>query len=290
MSPDQDLFPRLWRHVEACNNLASPAHLIPFRVAGQQVGWMGAELARALSFFPRDVHFDRDGAALAGRIRGEGAATTALERLARLLAARGHFRLRDEPFDVRATADGPVLARIDRGALPAFGIISQGVHVNGFVRRADGPHLWVGWRSRHKAVAPGKIDNIVAGGIPAGLSPDECLVKEAAEEASLPAELAASAVPVERIAYVMANDEGLRRDVLHCYDLELPEGVVPRPSDDEVERFELRPARDLLREVAEGDRVKFNVNLVMTGFFLRHGLLDDLPEEARRRLRAGLAG
>jgi thiamine pyrophosphokinase len=132
------------------------------------------------------------------------------------------------------------------------------------------------------------MDNIVAGGIPAGLSPEECLVKEAAEEASLPAELAARAVPAGRVAYVMANDEGLRRDVLHCYDLELPEGVVPRPQDDEVERFELRPAADVLREVAGGDRVKFNVNLVLIAFFLRHGLLDGLEEDARRRLRAGL--
>jgi thiamine pyrophosphokinase len=234
------------------------------------------------------VHFDRDGAALAGRIRGEAAATATLERLARALAGRGHFRLRDEAFDVRATPDGPVLARMDRGALPAFGILSQGVHVNGFVRRPDGVHLWVGWRSRHKPVAPGQMDNIVAGGIPAGLSPEECLVKEAAEEASLPAELAARAVPAGRVAYVMANEEGLRRDVLHCFDLELPDGVVPRPQDDEVERFELRPAAEVLREVTDGGRVKFNVNLVLIDFFLRHGLLDGLDGALRGRLRVAL--
>ena len=32
MSTDNSLFARLWRHVEACNNIASPAHLIPFRI------------------------------------------------------------------------------------------------------------------------------------------------------------------------------------------------------------------------------------------------------------------
>jgi thiamine pyrophosphokinase len=281
-------FDRLWRHVEACNNIASPAHLIAFRLGEQQVGWIGAELARGLAFFPRDVHFDARGAALAGRLRGEGARTAALERLAAALAGRGHFRLRDEAFDVRATPDGPVLARLDRGALPAFGIMSQGVHVNGFVRRPDGLHLWVGWRSRAKPVAPGRMDNIVAGGIPAGLGPEETLVKEAAEEACLPADLAARAVPAGRVSYVMANEEGLRRDVLHCFDLELPEGVVPRPGDDEVERFELRPAAAVLREVAEADRVKFNVNLVLIDFALRHGLLPDLADADRRQLRAGL--
>lgn len=288
MGSDLLPFARLWRHVEACNNIASPAHLIPFRIGGEQVGWMGAELARALAFFPRDIHFDGQGAALAGRLRAEGARTTALERIAASLAARGHFRLRGEAFDVRATPEGPVLARLDRGALPAFGVISQGVHVNGFVRRADGLHLWVGWRSRAKPVAPGQMDNIVAGGIPAGLSPAECLVKEAGEEASLAPELAAQAVPVGRVSYVMANEEGLRRDVLHLYDLELPEGVMPRPQDDEVERFELRPAAEALRAVVEGDRVKFNVNLVLIDFALRHGLLPALSAEERARLRAGL--
>ncbi|WP_270936930.1 NUDIX hydrolase, partial [Falsiroseomonas oryzae] len=225
---------------------------------------------------------------LAGRLRGEGARTAALERIATSLAGRGHFRLRGEPFDVRATPDGPVLARLDRGALPPFGIISQGVHVNGFVRRADGLHLWVGWRSKHKPVAPGQLDNIVAGGIPAGLDAERTLVKEAEEEASLPAEVATRAVPVGRVSYVMANDEGLRRDVLHCYDLELPAGVVPRPQDDEVERFELRPAAEVLRIVAEGGPVKFNVNLVLIDFALRHGLLAALTEAERARLRAGL--
>jgi thiamine pyrophosphokinase len=282
------LFDRLWAHVEACNNIAAPSRLIAFRLGDDQVGWLGAALARALAFFPRDVHFDGRGVTLAGRLRGEGARTAALERLAGALAGRGHFTLRGEAFDVRATPEGPVLARLDRGALPAFGVISQGVHVNGFVRRADGPHLWVGWRSKDKAVAPGQMDHIVAGGIPAGLTPLECLVKEAAEEASLPAVIAARAEAVERVSYIMANDEGLRRDVLHCYDLELPEGVVPHPADDEVERFELWPARDLLRAVAEGGPVKFNVNLVLIGFALRHGLLPGLGADQAARLHAGL--
>lgn len=287
MDTEEPGFRALWRHVEACNNIASPAHLIPFRIGGDQVGWVGPDLARALAFFPRDFHFDGGGVAMAGRLRSAGARSEAMAGALQALAERGHLKLRGEAFDIRATPEGPVLARMDRGALPAFGVLSQGVHVNGFVRRPDGLHLWVGWRSPHKSVAPGQMDNIVAGGIPAGLSPQETLVKEAAEEASLPAELAVSARPVSRVSYVMATEEGLRRDVLHCYDLELPEGVVPRPQDDEVERFELWPAAQVLRELRETDRIKFNVNLVLIDFFLRHGLLDVPPTQAAR-LRAGL--
>lgn len=275
---------RLQRHIDACNNVASPASLIPFRVGPAQVGWVTPDLAQALTFRPRDFHFDAAGLALAGRLRSAGMRSEAMAQALPALAAGGFLRIRGEAFDVRATSGGPSLASLDRGALPAFGVMSQGVHVNGLVRRADGLHLWIGIRSRTKSVAPGQIDNVVAGGIPAGLSPEECLLKEAAEEACLPAELAIRARPVGRVSYIMRNAEGLRRDVLHCYDLEIPEGVTPRPNDEEVERFELWPAKRLLAAVREGDEVKFNVNLVLIDLFLREGLIGD-PDGL---LRAGL--
>jgi thiamine pyrophosphokinase len=258
--------------------------MIPFRLGAAQVGWMTADLAQALTFRPRDFHFDAAGVALAGRLRSAGQRSEALARTLPALAAGGFLRIRGEAFDVRETTDGPVLATLDRGALPAFGVMSQGVHVNGLVRRTDGLHLWVGIRSKDKAVAPGQIDNVVAGGIPAGLSAEETLVKEAAEEACLPPTLAATARPAGRVSYVMRNAEGLRRDVLHCYDLDLPEGVVPRPGDDEVERFELWPAARVLEAVRMTDTVKFNVNLVLIDLFLREGLVAD-PDGS---LRAGL--
>lgn len=276
--------PSLQRHIDACNNITSPAGLIPFRIGTTQVGWVSPDLAQALTFRPRDFHFDADGVAMAGRLRSPGARSEALAQALPSLAAGGFLRIRRELFDVRETTDGPVLATLDRGALPAFGVMSQGVHVNGIVRRADGLHLWVGVRSRDKAVAPGQLDNIVAGGIPSGLSPDECLVKEAEEEASLPPGLAATARRAGRVSYVMRNAEGLRRDVLHVYDLEIPEGVTPQPNDDEVERFELWPAARVLDAVRRTDEVKFNVNLVLIDLFLREGLVMD-PDG---RLRAGL--
>ncbi|MBR0657206.1 NUDIX hydrolase [Plastoroseomonas arctica] len=273
------------RHIDACNNLASPAGYLAFRIEGVQVGWIGPEFCRALTFFPRDIHFDAEGVTLAWRLRGPGARSEALARLLPPLAAAGHLRIRDELFDIRAESAGPVLGVLDRGALPAFGVMSQGVHVNGLVRRADGLHVWVGFRSKHKPVAPGLIDNIVAGGIPAGLTPDECLMKEAAEEAGLDAALAVQARPVGRVSYVMREAAGgVRRDVLHCYDLDVPEGVVPVPHDDEVERFELWPVVRLVEAVRDGDGVKFNVNLVFLDLFLREGLVAD-PGGV---LRAGL--
>jgi 8-oxo-dGTP pyrophosphatase MutT (NUDIX family) len=277
----------LYRHIEACNNAPSPANLLPFHFGAEQVGWVSAELARALTFMPRDFHFEASGVFMAGRLRSPAQRSDALAAAGRVLARQGFGRVRGELFDIRAAAEGPVLGTLDRGLIPQFGVIGQGVHLNGLVRRPEGLHVWVGVRARNKAVAPGELDNLVAGGIPAGLDAEQCLLKEAGEEASLPPELAAQAHRTGRISYILSNDEGLRRDVLHVFDLDLPESFTPQPHDDEVERFELWPAPRLLEALRETESIKFNVNLVLIDLFLREGLID--PEGAEgRALRAGL--
>ena len=74
---------------------------------------------------------------------------------------------------------------------------------------------------------PSKLDHIVAGGVPAGLTPAETLVKEADEEAAIPAHWRARRCRSATITYAMERPEGLRRDLLHCYDLDLPEEFRP---------------------------------------------------------------
>ena len=197
----------------------------------------------------------------------------ALPAVARRLSDAGCYRWRREAFDVRAEPDGPVLAQLDRGALPSFGVMAVGVHVNGLVRRADGLHVWIARRAANKLLDPSKLDHIVAGGVSAGFTPAETLVKEAAEEAAIPASLAREAVPVATIAYAMERPEGLRRDLLHCYDLDLPEDFSPRAADGEVEAFELWPIARVMQTVRDTDDVKFNVNLVLIDLFRRQGLI-----------------
>lgn len=286
-----DLAP-FFRHVAACNDIASPAGFEPFRIEGRPVGWLAPDLVRALTYWPAVFHFDADGVAMAKRLRSPGARSDALARVSEGLVTAGLIpRLRNERYDVRAEPGGLSLATLDRAAVPAFGVRAEGVHVNGLVRRADGLSLWVAVRARDKSIAPGKLDNLVAGGIPAGLSADETLVKEAAEEAGIPPELAATARPAGRIGYVMAWNEprqarGIRRDTLHVFDLDLPDGFLPRPNDDEVERFELWPIGRVLAAVRDNDAFKFNVNLVLIDLFLREGLIP--AGEGASRLRAAL--
>jgi len=252
------------RHLRNCNNATLPGERLPFLLGEAPVGWVRPALAQALAAFPE--------VAVAGGKAVLGDAV-ALPNIAQRLAAQGHYRWRNEAFDVRATPDGPVLTQIDRGAIPSFGVVAVGVHVNGLVRRADGLHVWIARRAADKLLDPGKLDHITAGGVPASLTPEQTLVKEAEEEAAIPAALASRARLVATIAYAMERAEGLRRDRLYCYDLELPEAFVPQAADGEVASFELWPIARVFETVRDTDEFKFNVNLVLIDLLLREGLI-----------------
>jgi thiamine pyrophosphokinase len=265
-------------HVEACNNATLPGERVALLLGTEPepVGWMPLAAAEVV----------RGVAGVTDRVDALRLADPAgLAAVAKALAAAGQGRIRRELFDVRVRPGGAVLGQVDRGMLPVLGIMSVGAHLNGLVRRADGLHLWVGHRSPTKQLDPNKLDNIVAGGVPAGLTPWQTLLKEAEEEASIPKELAARAVEVGRIGYAMQRDEGLRRDLLHCYDLELPESFAPTPGDDEISHFELWPIARAVAEVEKGVAFKFNVNLVLIDLFLRLGLIEG---EQARTVRAAM--
>ena len=124
--------------------------------------------------------------------------------------------------------------------------------------------------------------------MPAGLGPEETLVKEAAEEAAIPPELAVQARKVATIAYAMQVEDGIRVDLSHCYDLDLPPDFTPYPNDGEVESFTLMPVAEVFALVRDTDDFKFNVNLVLIDLFLREGLIDPRSAEGVR-LRTALA-
>jgi 8-oxo-dGTP pyrophosphatase MutT (NUDIX family) len=257
----------LARHIRACNNAGLPGRRLPLLIGDARVGFVLPALAAAMAGFSA-VHQEN------GMVVLDDAA--ALDPIAAAVAAQGFGRRRREMFDVRADTDpdGAVLTQIDRGALPAFGITATGVHVNGLVRRADGVWLWVARRAADKALDPNKLDHVVAGGVCAGMTAAETLVKEAEEEAAIPEALAATAVPVGTISYALERAEGLRRDRLICYDLWLPEDFIPHPADGEVQGFELWPLDRALAAARETDDFKFNVTLVLIDLFLRRGMIE----------------
>ncbi|MDD2878417.1 MAG: NUDIX domain-containing protein [Acidiphilium sp.] len=263
--------------IDRCRNAVLPGGRLALHIGDAPIGYVNPDLAAALDGF---ASTSPAGVTIAPRDAPR------LADVAAALASRFGYRLRDEAFDVRSHIDGPVLATLDRGALPAFGVIGVGVHLNGFCRRADGLHVWIAKRSAAKKRDPGKRDNLVGGGVSAGMTPFETLIKEAAEEAAIPAAIVASAQEVSRIAYTMQRPEGLRRDLLVCYDLELPDDFIPHPADGEVESFEPIPAGRLPELMASTDTVKFNVNLVLIDFLLRHRILPDPSGVIRATLAA----
>ena len=248
----------LKRHIAACNNVSLPGRRQRFHVAGEPVGWLLPEAAAVV---------------------GTHVAANDLAGCVQALIASGQCRWRNEDFDVRAHPEGSVLATIDRGALPVLGIEAVGVHLNGLVQGPGGLQMWIGRRALDKRLDPGKLDHIVGGGVPAGLGPAETLVKEAGEEAGIPAALAAQAMHRGVISYAMERPEGLRRDRLHCYDLMLPNNFEPYPVDGEVIDFELWPIRRVLETVRDTDDFKFNVNLVLIDLFARLGLVEAIPDQ-----------
>ena len=118
----------------------------------------------------------------------------------------------------------------------------------------------------------------------------ENVVKEAGEEASIPPDLAELARPVGALRYICERSEGLRNDVVFCYDLELPANFQPHPGDDEVESFALWSMAEVLQRLKETDDFKFNVALVNLHFALRHGALNPDSEPAYQQIVEGLSG
>ena len=255
----------LARHVALCRNVRLPGSYRPLNLNAATVGWVRPAIAQRL--------LELGTRAEAQAIVVENGST--LARAAAVLADEGLSDTRAEPFDIRESPDGPVLGEVDRGAIPTFGLMAWGVHVNGLVQRAGERHVWVARRARNKRLDPSKLDHVVAGGVPAGLTLEDTLIKEAGEEAGIPPELAARARRVATLSYMMDRPEGLRRDLIACYDLELPESFEPRAVDGEVEAFELWPLEAALERVARTTDFKFNVNLVLTDLFLRLGLVPD---------------
>jgi hypothetical protein len=259
--------------VRECNT-HDLARFVPFFVEGVRVGWVGRDFSRRLAGFDDTFEVASDSVAMASPLATPAARTAAMALVVETLAAEGRVTgVRGELYPVSTGFGTNPLLQMERAAVPLFGVRAYGIHVNGYVRRGGETLMWVAERAQDKQTFPGQLDQVVAGGQPVGLGLTQNLVKECAEEASIPQELAARAVPVGAVTYCCEIDDGLRPDVLFCYDLELPDGFEPRNTDGEVEAFHLWPVDRVMHIVASTREFKFNCNLVAIDFFIRHGFI-----------------
>jgi 8-oxo-dGTP pyrophosphatase MutT (NUDIX family) len=264
-------------HIRICNSF-DPARAMPLIAEEGRIGLVRPDNAELLRNFPAVFRVLPDEVRLVAE--GDAAAVSrAVDTVVDALVAENRVpKWRNETFDVAARWAAPPVFRLDRGAVPFFGTRAYGVHLNGYRRDADTLQLWVGRRAADKRVAPNKLDNLVAGGIGNGHGIVETLMKECEEEASIPPSLSRTAVPAGAVSYRMETRLGIRDDVLFVYDIEMPSDFVPRSNDGEIVEFTLLPAAAVLETVRDTDDFKFNVNLVILDFAVRHGLLR--PDDA----------
>jgi len=266
------------RHIQACN-MPVDEPFLPWRGAGRQLGWVRPIIAHHLQDYPQVFSFE-NGISLQPHLREFDQISAGLAEVAQGLARDGVISpLIDEPYPVTPGGREAAIAVVDRAAAAYLGLRSFGQHLNGYLRDGEDILMWIGRRAQDRRIFPGALDNMVAGGLPYGVSLVENLVKECQEEAGMPRELAEKAKPVGALSYNRVAERGFRPDVLYCYDIELPRDFRPLNTDGEVEEFMLMPIAEVMDIVRNSDQFKFNCNLVIVDFLVRHGLIGPEHEE-----------
>ena len=258
---------------------------VPFLIDGEAVGSVAEAHLDALRVWPQWLTIDGRGVRLmAPNNTGALASVNAALRAQGLIVA-----WRDETYAIVRALGGVPLALIERASARFWGTLTFGAHANGYVADAAGrpTHLWIARRAAHKATDPGKLDNLVGGGVPQGQTPFETLVREGFEEAGLPAALMQGAVPGQVLALACDIAEGFMHEHLHSFDLRLAPDVVPVNQDGEVAELHCLPVADAIA-LAAGDAMTLDASLVTLGFALRHRLLA-AAEHARLADRLPLA-
>jgi len=267
--------------IRACAQ-SQPSRYVPFIVGDAQIGRLTRDLAPRLKAFSDTFTVTDQAVTLAEKFQSYGARTAAMANVLGELKAEGLVPgWRHEAYPAGLSFTAPALFELERAAAPLFGIKGYGVHLNGYVRDGKQTRLWIGKRSMSKPTGPGKLDQIVAGGQPVGMSLKANLIKECAEEAAIPLQRAEHAVSVGTVSYTTSRHEGFRNDTLFNFDLELPPTFTPANTDGEVDDFFLWPIDKVCEMIQETDHFKFNSALVVIDFLVRHGHIEaDHPDYA----------
>jgi len=257
--------------------IADGAHLRP-------AGSVAAAHLPALQRWPDALQLDSRGVVLAlpaaERSRFFTVANAALH-VAKLITGWRH-----ETFGVSALDDGRPLATLERAAARFWGTATFGAHCNGYVADASGrpSHLWVARRALTKPTDPGRLDNLIGGGVPHGQSPSAAVLREGWEEAGLQPAQMAGLVAGRRFLVARDVAEGFQREWVSVFDLALPAGLTPVNQDGEVASLTLMPVADALAQAAAG-AMTVDAALVTLDFALRHGVL---PADQHARLDAAM--
>ncbi|KAG0143111.1 hypothetical protein CROQUDRAFT_66524 [Cronartium quercuum f. sp. fusiforme G11] len=162
---------------------------------------------------------------------------------------------------------------MERAATGLFSFLTFGVHLTAYVIKDGEYFFWVPRRSPNKPTWPSMLDNTAAGGISAGESPTETIIRECYEEASLESITVKPLLKATGlISYIYRSTDGwVQPEVQYVYDLQLT-SEIPKPCDGEATDFRLLSLQETQDSIMAGEW-KPNCAAVMIDFFIRHGFL-----------------
>jgi len=265
----------------------------PWRVDGVTIGCIDDARVRRLARFP-DVFVVTDGeVAFRPTIATVAARSDAMAHVARVLRSDGELPAwRDELYAIGSSFDAPMAFALERGAARWFGVRTYAAHVNGYVDDHASARLWFARRSATKAIDPGMLDNLVGGGIAAGATVRDTVIREAWEEAGIPADVAREVQARGTVRVRRALPEGLQDETVFIHDLALDAAFVPANQDGEAVEHrcvDLVAAAALIATTEGADVVTVDASLVTLDFLLRRGVFSPAATARDRAAHGGSA-
>jgi 8-oxo-dGTP pyrophosphatase MutT (NUDIX family) len=243
------------------------------RVDGATLGFVDDARALRLARFSDVFDVAPENVAFVPALASVAARTDALAQVALALRADGELPAwRDELYAIAASFEAPMAFALERGAARWFGVRTYAAHVNGFVDDGAASRLWFARRSTTKAIDPGMLDNLVGGGIAAGASVRETVIREAWEEAGIPADVARNAQAHGTLRLRRALPDGLQDETIYIHDLALPAEFAPENQDGEAiehRLVDLATAARLIAATEGPDVVTVDASLVTLDFLMR---------------------
>ncbi len=239
-------------------------------IDGRALGWVRPQIAEALCQLDRqrirvntrDLYINTGsiGTGSDADVRGQ-----VLQDWALALREQGLLpNWRDEAMALQQP-DGVYLV-MERAAFRCLGLCTPSVHMNGWVATAEGVALWVAERSTHKFVDPGKLDNLVGGGLAAGESLATGLAREAWEEAGL--HFRHVPAPRSWLHIHRRIKEGVQEERIAVHDCWLPAHFHATNQDGEVADARLLPLAPALAMLLDG-HFTWDAGLVVLDGLLR---------------------
>lgn len=243
----------------------------PFIVDGERVGSVDEAHLAALQPWSRWIEVRAQAVVLTAEAAEREAVFTDVNTR---LHEQGLIRAwRDEPFPLLSPSTGRVMAVFERASARFWGTLTLGAHCNGWVAGPDGlpQQMWIARRSPSKATDPGKLDNLIGGGVPMGQTPWDTLVREGFEEAGLSPAQMARATRGRVIELDRDVPEGRQFERLHVFDLQMQDTEYPANQDGEVAELGLWSIHHTCAAAAS-DEMTVDAALVTLDFMLRKGL------------------